>query len=53
MDVIWFVSGLVIGAVVGILLGYNTACLSIIRKTSVKEWERECEQKERDNDSNE
>ena len=53
MDVIWFVSGLVIGAVVGILLGYNTACLSIIRKTSVREWDRECKERERDNESNE
>lgn len=51
MDVIWFVAGLVIGAVVGILLGYNTACLSIIRKTSVREWDLECEQMERDNES--
>lgn len=53
MDVIWFVAGLVIGAVVGILLGYNTACLSILRKTSVREWERECEKRERDNGSHE
>lgn len=53
MDVIWFVAGLVIGAVVGILLGYNTACLSILRKTSVREWERECEHMERDNESHE
>ena len=52
MDVIWFVSGLVIGAVVGILLGYNTACLSIIRKTSVRELDRECKEMERDNESN-
>ena len=41
MDMIWFVFGLVIGAVVGSLLGYCTACLSILRKTSIKEWERE------------
>lgn len=53
MDVIWFVSGLVIGAVVGALLGYCTACLAILRKTSVKEWDRECEHRERDNESNE
>lgn len=53
MDVIWFVAGLVIGAVVGILLGYNTACLSILRNTSLKEWERECEKSERDNEPNE
>ena len=53
MDVIWFIAGLVIGAVVGILLGYNTACLSIIHKTSVREWDRECEKSERDHESNE
>ena len=53
MDVIWFVAGLVIGAVVGILLGYNTACLSILRKTSVREWDRECEKRERDHDTHE
>lgn len=53
MDVIWFVAGLVIGAFVGILLGYNTACLSILRKTSVREWDRECEQRESDNESHE
>ena len=52
MDVIWFVSGLVIGAVVGALLGYCTACLAIIRKTSVHEWDRECTETERDNESN-
>ena len=51
MDVIWFVAGLVIGAVVGALLGYCTACLSIIRKTSVREWDRECKESERDNES--
>lgn len=53
MGVIWFVAGLVIGAIVGILLGYNTACLSVIHKTSVREWNRECEHRERDNESNE
>ena len=52
MDVIWFVAGLVIGAVVGALLGYCTACLAIIRKTSVREWEREYKESERDNESN-
>lgn len=41
MDVVWFVSGLVIGAVVGVLLGYCAACLAILRKTSFKEWEHE------------
>lgn len=41
MDVVWFVSGLVIGAVVGVLLGYCAACLAILRKTSLKEWEHE------------
>lgn len=41
MDVIWFISGLVIGAIVGVLLGYCVACLSILRKTSIKEWEIE------------
>ena len=51
MDVIWFVSGLVIGAVVGALLGYCTACLAILRKTSIKDRDRECEQMERDNES--
>lgn len=40
MDVIWFISGLVIGAIVGVLLGYCVACLSILRKTSIGEWER-------------
>lgn len=53
MDVIWFVAGLVIGDIVGILLGYNTACLSILRKTSVRECDRECKERERDNESNE
>ena len=48
MDVIWFISGLVIGAVVGALLGYCTACLAILRKTSV----RECKDKERDDEPN-
>lgn len=43
MDVIWFIAGIVIGAVVGALLGYCTACLSILQKTSFKEWEREHE----------
>lgn len=41
MDVIWFISGLVIGAIVGVLLGYCVACLSILRKTSIGEWEIE------------
>lgn len=41
MDVIWFIAGLVIGAIVGMLLGYCIACLSILRKASVKEWEIE------------
>lgn len=49
MDVIWFVAGLVIGAVVGALLGYCTACLSILQKTSV----RDCKDRERDNEPNE
>ena len=53
MDVIWFVVGLVIGAVVGALLGYCSACLAILRKTSVREWDRECEKMERDHESNE
>lgn len=43
MDVIWSVSWLVIGAIVGALLGYCIACLSILRKTSIKEWERDHE----------
>lgn len=43
MDVIWFVSGLVIGAIVGALLGYCTACLAILSKTSTKESERDNE----------
>ena len=47
MDVIWFVAGLVIGAVVGSLLGYCIACLSILQKTSV----RERKEMERDNES--
>lgn len=41
MDVIWFVSGLVIGVIVGVLVGYCAACLSILHKASVKEWEIE------------
>lgn len=49
MDVIWFVAGLVIGALVGTLLGYCTACLSILQKTGV----RECKERERDDESNE
>lgn len=53
MDVIWFVAGLVIGAVVGILLGYNSACLSIIHKTSVREWDRKCKESESDNEPHE
>lgn len=51
MDVIWFVSGLVIGAVVGALLGYCIACLAILRKTSERDFDRE--RKERDHESNE
>ena len=43
MDVIWSVSWLVIGVIVGVLLGYCIACLSILRKTSIKEWERDHE----------
>lgn len=46
MDVIWFVAGLVIGAVVGALLGYCTACLAILGKTSTKESERDHESNE-------
>ena len=46
MDVIWFVAGLVIGAVVGALLGYCTACLAILSKTSTKD-------RGRDNESHE
>ena len=52
MDVIWFVAGLVIGAVVGAMLGYCTACLAILRKTSVRDWDRGCKEMERDNESN-
>ena len=51
MDVIWFVSGLVIGAVVGALLGYCTACLAILRKTSERDFDRECKERERDDES--
>ena len=51
MDVIWFVAGLVIGAVVGALLGYCTACLAILRKTSERDFDRECKESERDNES--
>lgn len=53
MDVIWFIAGLVIGLIVGALMGYCSACLSILRKTSVREWDREREQRERDNESHE
>lgn len=52
MDVIWFVSVLVIGVVVGLLLGYCAACLSILHKVSVKGWEIVLEQ-ERDHDFDE
>ena len=52
MDVIWFVSGLVIGAVVGALLGYSTACLAILRKTSERDFNSECNDMERDHESN-
>ena len=51
MDVIWFVAGLVIGAVVGALLGYCTACLAILRKNSERDFDRECKESERDNES--
>ena len=51
MDVIWFVAGLVIGAVVGALLGYCTACLAILRKTSERDFDRECKERERDDES--
>lgn len=40
MDVIWFIAGLVIGTFVGALIGYACACLAILRKTSIGEWER-------------
>ena len=43
MDVLRSVSWLVIGVIVGVLLGYCIACLSILRKTSIKEWERDHE----------
>ena len=46
MDVIWFVFGLVLGAVVGALLGYCAACFAIIGKTSTKELERDHEPNE-------
>lgn len=49
MDVIWFVAGLVIGAVVGTLLGYCIACLSILQKNSVSE----CKESERDDEPDE
>lgn len=44
MDVIWFVSGLVIGAVAGILLGYCIACLAILHKARIKDLEIELKQ---------
>ena len=43
MEIVWFVGGLAIGAIVGVLVGYCAACLSILRKTSIKEWERDHE----------
>ena len=46
MDVIWFVGGLAIGAIVGALVGYCAACLSSLQETSVKEWERDNEPNE-------
>ena len=49
MDVIWFVAGLVIGTIVGALLGYCAACLSILQKTSV----RDRKEMERDHESHE
>ena len=51
MDVIWFVAGLVIGAVAGALLGYCTACLAILRKTSERDFDRECKESESDHES--
>lgn len=44
MDMIWFIAGLVVGAAVGVLVGYCAACLSILHKASVNEWEIEQKQ---------
>lgn len=40
MDVGVFVVGGLIGTFVGALIGYACACLAILRKTSIGEWER-------------
>lgn len=40
MDVGIFVVGGLIGTFVGSLIGYACACLAILRKTSIGEWER-------------
>lgn len=40
MDVGVFVVGGLIGTFVGSLIGYACACLAILRKTSIGEWER-------------
>ena len=40
MDVGVFVVGGLIGTFVGSLIGYACACLAILRKTSISEWER-------------
>lgn len=40
MDIGVFVVGGLIGTFVGTLIGYACACLAILRKTSIGEWER-------------
>lgn len=40
MDLIGFVSGLVTGVIVGALVGYAAACLAILRKATLDEWEK-------------
>lgn len=40
MSVGCFVVGGLIGTFVGSLIGYACACLAILRKTSIGEWER-------------
>lgn len=40
MSVGCFVVGGLIGTFVGALIGYACACLAILRKTSIGEWER-------------
>lgn len=50
MDVWSFVVGGLLGTFVGMLVGYAAACLAILRKASVSEWEQEKSLKGGDHD---